>query len=636
MTFCEITVATIKKRKSNMYLTHNNLFYLKLLAITIIIFGARLWFIHHFGSSVPYWDQWDGEAAHVFLPWLNDTFTITDLFTPHNEHRIVFTRLLSLVLLILNDRQWDPLLEIVVNALLATLTAIFLIIILHKLLGAVLQNLIFFSIALLWTLPYAGENILGGFHSCWYFFNLFTLLTFWGVLLHRHFTWQWWVGMLSGLLAYFNLATGFLALLVMVVIKLYLLVIDTKHRKSQIPTLLLSSIIVITCVFLTVKMPTYSVMMTHSADESQFWQAFGTALAWPWVWSGKWLGLLTYLPFFIWVIHTIRWWRHPSPAELLALALGGWTLLQAASMSYARTGLSIPAFRYMDILALGTLANLLAIYFITPTWKNWPSGVKFVANTLACFWILLWSLGIFNLTAMSWPIVEKKRLESAEYLKNTRYFLLHNDINSLEDKIIPYPSAKRLANLLAKPKLQRILPYNLVVPKLLESSQTDSPFVLDGFYPITGKYQGENTLGSYNNLGNPAVGQFVSKPIQRAKSFIEIPVAGYLGEKGLTLQLVVAGQDKPIPIVPPTLPGETWVSCYVRTPKQPFQVVAIDNRTDLWFAFAMPRGIGILSFGVIWLLEQGKILFFAGLCLIGWLFCAQWKYSCFIETKAVD
>jgi hypothetical protein len=611
-----------------MYLTHNNFFYPKLLAIAIIIFGARLWFIHNFGSSVPYWDQWDGEAAGVFLPWLNGTLTVTDLFTPHNEHRIVFTRLLSLVLLILNDRQWDPLLEMVVNAFLSTLTAIFLIVILHKLLGAALQNLIFFSIALLWTLPYAWENILGGFHSCWYFFNLFTLLAFWGVLLHRHFTWQWWVGILSGLLAYFNLATGFFALLVIVVIKLYLLIIDTENRKSQIPTLLLSSIIVITCILLTVNMPTYSVTMAHGADKSQFWQAFGTALAWPWVLPGKWLGLLTYLPFFILVIHTIRWRRHPSPAELLVLALGGWTLLQAASMSYARTGLLTPAFRYMDILALGTLANLLAIYFITPTWKNWPTGVKFVANTLACFWILLWSLGIINLTTTIWPVIEKKHIDSTEELKNTRNFLLSGDMNSLKHKIIPYPIPERLAGLLVNPQLRRILPHTLAVPKLLESSQKeDSPFVLDGFYPTTGNYQGEKTLGSYNSLGNPAVGKFMSKPIHKlAKSFIEIPVAGYLGEKDLILQLVVAGQDKPISIIPPALSKETWVSYYVRTPDRPFQVVAIDNRTDLWFAFAMPRGIGILSFGVIWLLQQGKILFFAGLFLIGWLFCTNWKY----------
>jgi hypothetical protein len=621
-----------------MYLTHNNLFYPKLLAIAIIIFGARLWFIHNFGSSVPYWDQWDGEAANVFLPWLNNTFTVTNLFAPHNEHRIVFTRLLSLGLLILNDRQWDPLLEMVVNALLSTLTAIFLIVILNKLLGAVLQNLIFFSITLLWTLPYAWENILGGFHSCWYFFNLFTLLAFWGVLLHRHFTWQWWLGMLSGFLVYFNLATGFFALLVIVVIKLYLLIIDTENRKSQIPTLLLSSIIVITCVLLTVQMPTYSVTMAHSADKFQFWQAFGTALAWPWVLPGKWLGLLTYLPFFILVIHTVRWRRHPSPAELLVLALGGWTLLQAASMSYARTGLSIPAFRYMDILALGTLANLLAIYFITPTWKNWPSGVKFATNTLACFWLLFWVLGIINLTTTIWPIIEKKHIDSIEQLNNTRNFLLSGDINSLRNKIIPYPIPERLAGLLANPKLRRMLPHSLAVPNLLESSQPEeSPFVLDGFYPTTGKYQDEKTLGSYNSLGNPAVGSFESKPIHKlAKSFIEIPVAGYLGEKDLTLQLVVEGQEKPIPIVPSLLPRETWVSYYIRTPDRPFQVVAIDNRTDLWFAFAMPRGIGILSFGVIWLLNQGKIVFFGGLFLIGWLFATNWKYSCFIETRAMD
>ncbi|MHA1774128.1 MAG: hypothetical protein ACTSXO_08380 [Candidatus Heimdallarchaeota archaeon] len=42
-------------------------FYLKLLAVALIIFGARLWVIHNFGNTVPYWDQWDSEAAFLFI-----------------------------------------------------------------------------------------------------------------------------------------------------------------------------------------------------------------------------------------------------------------------------------------------------------------------------------------------------------------------------------------------------------------------------------------------------------------------------------------------------------------------------------------------------------------------------------------
>ncbi|MDM8563675.1 hypothetical protein QUF54_10010, partial [Candidatus Marithioploca araucensis] len=149
----------------------SNHFYIKLLAVALIIFGARLWLIHNFGSSVPFWDQWDSEAAFLFLPWLNDSLAFSDLFSAHNEHRIFFTRIHALLLLILNEGQWNPLLEMVVNALLATLTAIILIVILNHLLKPA-QNSILISIALLWTLPYGWENTLAGFQSAFYFMML--------------------------------------------------------------------------------------------------------------------------------------------------------------------------------------------------------------------------------------------------------------------------------------------------------------------------------------------------------------------------------------------------------------------------------------------------------------------------------
>jgi hypothetical protein len=133
------------------------------------------------------------------------------------------------------------------------------------------------------------------------------------------------------------------------------------------------------------------------------------------------------------------------------------------------------------------------------------------------------------------------------------------------------------------------------VPALLQSEQPDSIFVANGFYPTTGKHQNEITLGSYNSLGNQAMGRFESTSLQYQRSFLEIPVAGYLGEPDLHLQLVVTGSTKPIIIKPPQLAKESWVSCYVRTPNRPFKLIAIDNNPNLWFAFAMPRSVGWLS-----------------------------------------
>jgi hypothetical protein len=595
----------------------SNHFYLKLLAVALIIFGARLWLIHHFGSSVPFWDQWDAEAAFLFLPWLNDSLAFSDLFAAHNEHRIFFTRIHALLLLILNEGQWNPLLEMVVNALLATLTAIILIVILNHLLKPA-QNSILISIALLWTLPYGWENTLAGFQSAFYFMMLFNLIAMWGLLLHENLSLKWWIGVIFAFLGIFTVASGFFILLTLIVIKLYLIAIDTSNRRTHFPTLFVCIMITIISMMLLTEVVRNVPLKANNVTELML--AFDKNLAWPWI-THPFASLVLYLPFLAFVFRILWLRRKPSPAELFILVLGGWVILQAAGMAYARgIGGRLPASRYMDILALGFIVNLLAFYFIVQPWYGLSHRIKSYLNTGACLWTLLVILGMGKLTIMdSWPQIQQRGLLYAEQLKNSREFIRTGDLNVLQNKPqlhVPYPVPERLAGLLANPQLRAILPHTLTVPTLLQSHQNDSTFVSNGFYPTTGKYQNETTLGSYNRRGNPNMGRFESLPIKLNHSVMEIPVAGYLGEKGLTLQLVVEGEPKPIIITPPKLAREGWVSCYVRTPDKPFKLIAIDNRSDKWFAFAMPRSIGTLSFITLWILERGWILLLTGLSLL--------------------
>ncbi|HOS75955.1 MAG TPA: hypothetical protein PKW12_11915, partial [Verrucomicrobiota bacterium] len=82
--------------------------------------GARLWLIDRFGTALPFWDQWE-EARVVYVPFLAGKLSLTDLFSAHNEHRILFTRLYGLALLLLNG-QWDGRLQMVGNALIHSAT----------------------------------------------------------------------------------------------------------------------------------------------------------------------------------------------------------------------------------------------------------------------------------------------------------------------------------------------------------------------------------------------------------------------------------------------------------------------------------------------------------------------------------
>jgi hypothetical protein len=60
------------------------------------ILGVRWTVFHRYGMTMPEWDQWDAEGLQLLAPWYNNEHFLRALFTPHNEHRVVLTKLLNL------------------------------------------------------------------------------------------------------------------------------------------------------------------------------------------------------------------------------------------------------------------------------------------------------------------------------------------------------------------------------------------------------------------------------------------------------------------------------------------------------------------------------------------------------------
>lgn len=69
------------------------------LIILPIIIGVK--YIYSFGVNVPFWDQWD------VIPFYEKTFgnnlSISDLFTQHNESRLLFPRILMIILALITN-----------------------------------------------------------------------------------------------------------------------------------------------------------------------------------------------------------------------------------------------------------------------------------------------------------------------------------------------------------------------------------------------------------------------------------------------------------------------------------------------------------------------------------------------------
>ena len=99
-------------------------------ALFLIVFSASLLFIRQNPVTVPDWDQWDIEASWLYVPYHEGALTWRSMFSLANEHRVFFTRLLALDLLLVNG-QWDPRLQQVVNAGMHAMTAVLLVAVLY-------------------------------------------------------------------------------------------------------------------------------------------------------------------------------------------------------------------------------------------------------------------------------------------------------------------------------------------------------------------------------------------------------------------------------------------------------------------------------------------------------------------------
>ncbi|MBI3706007.1 MAG: hypothetical protein HY244_19620 [Rhizobiales bacterium] len=159
-------------------------------ACALAVVGAKCWAISVYASPTPFWDQWDGEAASVYQPYFAGTLRLSDLIVPHNEHRILITRLWSLLLLELNG-YWDPILQMVANTLLAGLTVALLIAAFRPMLDTVSWIVLALFSMIIFALPLAWENILSGFHSQWYFLNLVSLAGLILLLIHIGISLVW-------------------------------------------------------------------------------------------------------------------------------------------------------------------------------------------------------------------------------------------------------------------------------------------------------------------------------------------------------------------------------------------------------------------------------------------------------------
>ncbi|MEI7553102.1 MAG: hypothetical protein WCL24_12305, partial [Verrucomicrobiota bacterium] len=244
----------------------------------LLIFGGKLWLVSAAGSDLPTWDQWDAEGEVVLRPWLEGWMGQKEIFHPHNEHRLVTTKLFNLGLFIANG-QWDNLLEATVNAAVHTACALVLLFLALPWLPRPWPGVFAALLTLLFTLPFGWENSLFGFQVQFYFLLLFSLGHLGLTLKGDGFSIRWGVGQICGLLAALSLASGFLSALGVLAVLGHRLVRERRWSAQQITTTSLALIFTVLGWILKNDVPAHAVLRAH--DAGQFAGAFFKLLTWP-------------------------------------------------------------------------------------------------------------------------------------------------------------------------------------------------------------------------------------------------------------------------------------------------------------------------------------------------------------------
>src|SRR5271170_4821387 len=386
---------------------------LTLAAVALTVFGAKVLLIANYGSFIPFLDQWDGEAAGLYLPYLKSQLSFAALLASHNEHRILLPRLLLLALFEFSG-EWRPTLQMIFNAglnagfavLVASLTSL-LVNLQDRLLAAAMT-------ALILCLPLSWENTLAGFDMPWFLLVIFVTLAIAALASAAAFSALWWAGVGACVLAYFTIASGALAILAASAIVTIQLLIKERIGAREfwaLGLLLLTAAIMIAC---TTSVPHHQQLKAHGA--TQFLFGLLKLTSWPLPPGIAIVQLpIAGLAYYCVVRRLLR-----TNLCWTAVGIGAFVWLQMVSLAYGRAG-GVTASRYMDMLSVSLALNFVALLFLVR--QTSQTRVRRIWIGLLATWTIAIGIGLADATKQAMRgAVDRGQLYQLE-IKNVDAYL---------------------------------------------------------------------------------------------------------------------------------------------------------------------------------------------------------------------
>ena len=582
------------------------------------ILGVRWAVFDRFGMTLPEWDQWDAEGLMLLAPWYGHDHFIRALFTPHNEHRVVLTKLLNLGLTLANG-QWDQRLEATFNALFPATIAVAFFLLAHRHLARRWLAPLTVFLAVIFAFPFAWQNVLGGFHSQQFFLVGLALVSIALLPFSAPFSVRWWVGTVAAFLALFSMASGFFGAVVVIGLLGVQYLRRERTLPSALPTLVACALVAAIGWFTRYEFPPHAVLKAQNFHDFAF--TIIRSLQWP-APASPWFALILWLPW-TWLAARVVFSPRPLTAPTRAfgyfiLGLGVWVWMQLVATGYARgAGGPAPASRYIDTLVFGLVANALALAWLATPALFATAGRRTLA-TAALAWLSVFAWGatheLRQIFAVELPPVKVYH----DYCElNVRNYLYTGDKSFLKHDEIPYPGADSFLYRLNQPALRAVLPATVRPP--LPLTVAHASFVPSdpqnlyppgtGLTPLAPPLTHRVTWGSFtpNDLVTPR--EFTSAPLRVPAGWLKFEVAGATGEPGVILELRDAATSLPITSIRPDKPpGAAWRAVYVPAPSKAFVLYARAPDAARWLAFSEPVLMGGGSYWAWQLSKNGQLV----------------------------
>ncbi|MDR3479729.1 MAG: hypothetical protein P4L91_03355 [Burkholderiaceae bacterium] len=595
--------------------------FLAFCAFAAILFGIKLLVIGAYGNATPFRDQWNAEAMKLYKPFLDGTLDWSALFAPDHEHRILTTRLLHLALLTLNG-IWNPLLQMLVNALLHVTTLALAIGLLARVVGQkYLPVMLLFSLVL-FGIPFAWENTLWGFQAQFYFVLLFGLACLWLTVTKPPLSSAWWGGILCAILAFFSLASGIFALAAAATVGLLMYVTGLRKDRAQLIAIAILVGIFVAGVFLTPTIAKHAQLKASSV--SQLLKSLATVFSWPIPIPPAFCfgPLILNAPILIFAGTLLRKRPPANDRRWFLLALIIWTVGQSASIAYGRATINYSS-RYLDILSVGVLLNFASLISILQDNLGRFDKRKFDA---AITWILI-IVASLALEAYDWVQYDiAARRDDVQVLENdTKNYFATGDMRYLNDKALEFMlfvTPQDYATILATPEVASILPANIrpPIPFASVDSEPAGSFIVGGVSPATST-GAEKAVGNYRAEGNSATGKASIRFATPRRARLAIPLAGYPLAAGNAIVIAQNGQRLPLTVA--ANPGNSWTIAYANVEPGAFSIELLGANASAWLAIKPPTVVGRLDAFVTALLRNA-LLFVALGVVLGLALLAQY------------